>query len=130
MKTMFVCLFVLCFASVTSSFAQRAMVKNDTAYYDNQKFYKGQRISLTYGSSADKSFAFMFFGNGFSGLSKVAPTAAKLDAVVDKVMMRGKVKCYLRAKLDGGAMLGNRLIIDLEGAWDNKEFKIAEESKN
>lgn len=54
MKTMFVCLFVLCFASVTSSFAQRAMVKNDTAYYDNQKFYKGQRISLTYGSSADK----------------------------------------------------------------------------
>ncbi|MFN7329390.1 MAG: hypothetical protein ACK5UP_07785, partial [Bacteroidota bacterium] len=113
-----------------SSFAQRAMVKNDTAYYDNQKFYKGQRISLTYGSSADKSFAFMFFGNGFSGLSKVAPTAAKLDAVVDKVMMRGKVKCYLRAKLDGGAMLGNRLIIDLEGAWDNKEFKIAEESKN
>ncbi len=117
-------LLVLFFLSVAwAGQAQRAMLKNDTLYYGDYKLHEGQKIQLTYGSAPDKSFVFIFFGSGFSGLSKVSANAAKLEAINDKLVKRGQ-QHWVRARIIGGAMLGNRLWINVEPALDNNEIQI------
>jgi hypothetical protein len=108
------------------SYAQsRAVFKSDTARYAGRVFYSGGSVDLWYGSSNDKSFAFVFMGSGWTGLYPLRATYGKHRVLLDKVYeMQGKV--YARGVLvdapEVRAMGGNKIFIDIEGAVDNKEL--------
>lgn len=108
-------------------FAQETpKLENDTLYYANQKYYVGEEIKLSYGSSSTKAFAFVQIGTALSGLTPLEASRAKSAIKIDKIYKQAG-KYYIRGKLiDAGAMMGNKIFIDVEGAVDNKEIKLDE----
>lgn len=109
-------------AVVTSAQAQdRATIKGDTLMYQNQKFYNGQRVTLGYGSSSTKDFAFVWIVAGGAQVQGHA-SMAKEEVIVDGVKTIGE-KVYLKAK---PVARRGRLMIDVEGAIDNEELVTAE----
>lgn len=104
-----------------NSFAQdKSLLKGDTIFYDGSKFYKGQVLTLGYGSAADKSFAFVWTGSGFAVGGNAPAGYGKSEIEIVK-FQKGGGKNFLKAKLIG--ISGSALTIDLEGALDNGELK-------
>lgn len=123
MKKIF--LMVIFLLVVKTGFAQRATIKGDSLHYGTHKIYKGKKITLNYGSAPDKSFVFVYFGSRWNGLSKVNANAGKMEAIVEEVIVKGRLQRWIRAKPTvEGAMLGNRLWINAEGAIDNNEIAL------
>jgi hypothetical protein len=107
--------------------AQRATLKGDSLYYGTHKVYKGKKLTFNYGSAPDKSFVFVYFGSRWNGLSKVNANAAKMEAVVDEIIVKGRLQRWIRARPTvDGAMLGNRFWINVEGALDHNEITLLE----
>lgn len=105
-----------------SVFGQRAQLLNDTVYYQSAKFYVNQVINLSYGSNQDKSFAFVRFGSGMSGVTPAHSSLSKSEVLIDKVYKTGS-KYYFRGKIiNGSPTFGMKLFVDIEGAIDNKEL--------
>jgi hypothetical protein len=105
----------------------RPEFKYDTARYAGQAFYVGATVDLWYGSANDKTFAFVFMGSGMQGWEPLQATFSKHRVMVDKVYkMQGKV--FARGILvdapDIRALGGNKVLLDIEGAIDNKELAL------
>lgn len=114
-------LFILVFLMMKISSAQdRATLKQDTIYYQGEKFYVGKTVRIGYGSNNNKSFAFIAQGVGAIGFNPMLASYSKYDAIIDKVYVMRK-KAYFRAKMDG-AGAANNIVVDVEGAIDNKEL--------
>lgn len=65
-------------------------------------------------------FAFIAQGVGAIGFNPMLATYSKYDAIIDKVYIMRK-KAYFRAKMDGAGSAKN-IVVDIEGAIDNKEL--------
>lgn len=102
----------------------QSKIVNDTLVYEGQKYAVGDSVQLWYGSSTNKSFAFVFIGSGMSGVTLAPAGWNKSFVLIDKVY-KANGKNYIRCKaLDAKFMMGNKIFIDLEGAVDNKEVKV------
>ncbi len=116
MKTLIICLFSL------TSLAQKPVLKNDTIYYQDKKFYVNQPLRLAYGSSSNKDFAFVYIGTALT-LTPAGAGWAKQDILIDKITVKQN-KFWVRAAIVGnGPMLGNKIHFNVELAIDNKEIE-------
>lgn len=119
-------LIVFLFVAITAN-AQHAKIENDTAYYGNSKFAKGDTVHLGYGSDSKKDFVFVLIGSGMTGLTPLQSSWAKKDVQIDKIY-KSMGKIFLRGiMLDAKglrALGGNKIFIDIEGSIDNKELII------
>ncbi len=110
-----------------SAYSQHASISEDTAFYMDHKFVKGDTLTLAYGSGPKKDFIFVSIGSGLSGFDPLPSDWSKSDIYIDKIYKMGK-KVYLRGlSVDNKAvnLLGSgKIVIDLEGAIDNKELII------
>ena len=108
------------------SFGQApATFKNDTAIYAGHSFTLNDTIHVGYGSKADKGFGFIRMGSTMQGYSDLDKGFARYDAIIDKIQKVGNI-IYIRAKAISAALNmlgGNKILIDLERAIDNKELK-------
>lgn len=98
-------------------------LENDTLYYAAQKFWVGKEVTLSYGSSSTREFAFVIIGSGLGGTSHLESGWAKSIVKIDKVtILQGKY--FARGKLVGTKGMGPmKVFINIEGAVDNKELK-------
>ncbi len=108
-----------------NAFSQKATIDNDTAYYEGKSYAVNDTITLGYGSSGNKNFAYITMGSAMAGFKGLDKGYAKAEAVIDKVYKQNR-NVYIRARLlDKELDLGglNKLFINLEAVIDNKELK-------
>lgn len=120
MRFMTIILLLVC-GSVS---AQKATATKDTAYYKDFKYTKGDTLLIGYGSKSNKEFAFIQMGSLMAGLEDLQKHFSKTEAVIDKITVSNK-KVTIRAKSTDktvGALGGNKVFIDIEGAVDNGEI--------
>ena len=112
--------------AVNSYGQDKAIVDKDTARYQGRTFAVKDTIQLMYGSGIDKDFVFVLSPGAI-----VTSAQSKKILIIDKVFTARKSgagivkgKTYLLTS-DNGKLLfgGQRILIDLEGAIDNKEIK-------
>lgn len=103
---------ILVSASLTGSGQSR--IENDTLYYLDQKYYEDKEVKLWYGSTADKSFAFVYSLMG----GKLPASWAKTKARITKVYKTDGVY-YIMCKPEKGG----KIIVSVEGAVDQKELE-------
>lgn len=112
---------------ITSSVsAQRATIENDTLKYKGVSYYQDKVIDVSYGSSQDKKFAYIYTGSGMAGLTAMLPTWSKYQMKIDKVMNQGGkpfVRGILLNSKGGNAIPMNKVFIDIMGAVDFKEIE-------
>lgn len=102
----------------------RAIIKSDTLKYKGHSFYKGQVITLGYGSAPNKDFIFILLGSGLTATGAAPATLSNWQAEVEKVQKAGG-KNYIKAKLTEMPKLGvSTIVIDAMGAIDNNELKL------
>lgn len=109
--------------SVNLQAQDRAVIKNDTVYYQGSKLFVNQPLRLAYGSNSTKDFAFVYIGTALT-LTPADARWAKQDILIEKITAKAN-KIMVRAKIIGnGPMLGNKIYFDVEAAIDNKEIAI------
>ena len=115
-------LLLLSLISFSAMAQDTPILKNDTIHYQSAKFYPNKVVKLAYGSKADKTFAFIYYGNIAAGQMPAMAQLSKQEVLIDKVYkMAGKH--YARGKvINGIAQFGMKIFIDIEGAIDNKEL--------
>lgn len=102
--------------------AQKATMTGDTLFYQGKKVTVGDTVSLGYGSKPNKDFAFVYIGTAMGGMDPLSSARYKLSMVVIKVY-KSYGKLLFRAKpIEAGPMYGMKVVVDLEGAVDNKEL--------
>lgn len=106
------------FLSLSVFYTRSQTLENDTLYYNGSKVFEGQKLTLGYGSSTNKDFAFVFLGAG----SNAGATDSKKEITVDKIYKQNG-KYVARALVVGekNAFMKKRFI-DIVGAIDNKEL--------
>lgn len=92
----------------------QARIENDTLYYADQKYWEDKEVQLWYGSTGDKSFAFVYSLMG----GKLPASWAKTKAKITKIYKTDGTY-YIMCKPERGG----RLIISVEGAIDTQELK-------
>lgn len=103
--------------------AQKATISGDTAYYMSKAYYVGDTVQLGYGSGNNKIFAFVEIGSGMGGFKPLASKFSKGTVLIEKVNKSGG-KITIKGKYLDADLTGlNKILIDLEGAIDNKELK-------
>lgn len=103
-----------------------AAIVKDTAIYLGHRFALNDTITVGYGSKADKGFAFCKMGSDLAGYNDLMKEFSRYDAVIDKIKKVGRI-VYIRAKFTEknlNILGGNKLLVDLEGAIDNKELRL------
>jgi hypothetical protein len=101
----------------------QSSIVNDTLIYQSLKFTPGDTIQLWYGSGNGKNFAFVYVGSGMTGVTLAQAGWSKSLMKIDKVYV-SRGKNFMRGRIiNAGAMFGNKLFIDVEGAVDNNEIK-------
>lgn len=116
----------LIFFALSAYCQSPATFKNDTATYSGRTFAAGDTVRLGYGSKSDKFFAFITMGNTLGGFNDCDKAFARYDAIVQTIGKAGNtisMKCKIISP-KGGVLPMVKLIIDLEGAIDNKELKL------
>lgn len=103
--------------AINSNGQDKPVFENDTLSYKDQKFYVGQEVKLSYGSTSNKDFAFVYSGSGMSGVTPAPANFAKSTGKIDKVYKQ-QGKYFFRAKVEGSG----KIFVDIEGAVDNKEL--------
>jgi hypothetical protein len=102
--------------------AQHAEIKNDTAYYQDRKFFPGQTITLLYGSGINNQFSFVNWTAGaMVGPGPLTSQFSKFEVILDKVYI-SKSKVHVRGKLVRQGYNPGKITIDIEGAIDKKEI--------
>ncbi len=104
--------------------AQNAVIRNDTATYNDRAYTVGDTITLGYGSQANKNFAFIMMGSVLN-TEDLDKGFANYEAVIEKLYLQGKT-VFVRAKVIDpivNIIGGNKLFINLQAAIDNKEIK-------
>lgn len=126
LMTRYVLLLIICLATAIHCHSQsRAELKSDTAYYQGQKIFNGKKLNLSYGSGQNKDFVFVQFLTIGGGFNHVAAKWSKYELVVtDLLNQKGKILIKGKFTEKGLGLMGQKLIIDVEGAIDNKEILI------
>ena len=114
MKNLFIILFTV--IAIQSKCQDKAIMKNDTVYYMDQKIYINKAIRLGYGSTSSKEFAFIYYGMTGTGLPA---HWSKFDVLVEKIKIKG-TKFWIVGRATNIA-IGNKIYFELESAIDNKE---------
>ena len=108
---------------VNASGQDKSIIKGDTLYYAGAKFFKGQVITLAYGSAADRKFAFVGIAGALMGGDQGGAPASfgKMEAQITKFQKGSSIKTknFIRAKMIG---VSATVLIDVEGAIDNGEL--------
>jgi len=113
---------ILSLFAFTVSAQDKSVMINDTVYYMNHKIHPDKLIRLGYGSTANKDFAFVYLGNGLSGLTPITASWAKSDVLIEKIIKQ-RNRFLIRCKLLGnGPMMGIKIFFEVETAVDNKEI--------
>jgi hypothetical protein len=107
------------------SHAQRPELENETLTYSQSKFFNGSSITLTTGTREDSTFEYVFLGTGSTGKSHLASNWKNLTVRVEEVYKKSG-KFYAKGDLYNGkkmiGLAGNKVIVDVERAIDNKEI--------
>lgn len=109
--------FVIVLITINSFSQKRATVSNDTLYYGEQKVFVGDTLQIGYGSGSNKVFEFIEVGVGLGSTVKAPSSYSKFSVRVVKIYKQFG-KYYFKTK----DYRGNNLIIDVEGAIDNREL--------
>ena len=110
--------------------AQSAKFNSDsTVTYLKSNFKIGQEVQLFYGSGADKDFKFIELVNfnNFMHQPKMLASYSKQKFIIDYVYLKDG-KCTIRGKAPFTDSEDNFIVVDVEGAIDNKEI-IAPDNK-
>lgn len=106
--------------------AQRATVQDGVLTYKDSHISVGDTVNIAYGSGQDGKFVFVLMGSGLGGTEPLESNFSKSEVVVDKIykssgryLVRGKV---LHSGV--GALGGNKIFIEPEGAIDKKEIEL------
>lgn len=122
MRTLFILSFIL---TGITSYAQRPVLENGVIQYSKSTFFNGSKITLASGTAEDSTFAFVFLGASSSGKSHLSANWKNLTVVVEDVYKKGG-KFYAKGNLYSGkrmiGLAGNKVIVDIERAIDNKEI--------
>lgn len=111
---------ILITITICSNAQNRAVMRNDTLYYQGMAYWVGKPIRLGYGSGPSKSFSFAWTGTGLTGMQTMPSTYSKSDAIIEKIYTQRK-KYYLKAKPTEQVLL-DKFFIEIEGAVDNNEL--------
>ncbi len=107
------------------SFAQRPVLENGIIQYSQSKFFNGSNITLTRGTKEDSAFAFVYIGSASTAKSSLPANWKNLTVHVEDVYKKGG-KYYAKGDLYNGkrmiGLAGNKVIVDIERAIDNKEI--------
>lgn len=125
MKQIILFVFLAAAINLTANAQRAKFLPGDTVEYLGNKYYAGKEVTLGYGSAADKSFVFIYLGSGLGGYTKVQAGWAKEVIVISKVQQaRGKCSAVGTFKENKQVhAMGSKLLIDIEGAIDNKELQ-------
>lgn len=117
MRIAFILLFTF---SGICSFAQRPVLENETITYSQSTFFNGSSIKLASGTREDSTFAYVLMGK-----AHLPAYWKNLTIRVEEVYKKGG-KYYAKGDLYNGkkmiGLAGNKVVVDVERAIDNKEI--------
>ncbi|MES2265574.1 MAG: hypothetical protein V4520_02360 [Bacteroidota bacterium] len=114
---------VLLTGRASAASAQSAIFNPDSSVtYLKNNFKKGQEVQLFYGSDANKNFKFVELINfDLVHHPKMQANYSKQKFNIDYVYVKDG-KCTIRGKAPWSDCDGNFVVVDVEGAIDNKEI--------
>ena len=123
MKTLSIITVLISFGIATTASAQSATFNPDSSVtYLKSSFKKGQEVQLFYGSGADKNFKFVELINfDLSHHPKMQASYSKQKFTIDYVYLKDG-KCTIRGSAPWSDDKENFVVVDVEGAIDNKEI--------
>jgi hypothetical protein len=105
---------------------EKAELQGDKIVYQQRTFAVGDTVTLLYGSSNNKGFAFVSLGSGLTGFTPLTANMSKSRIIIRKVQKtQGKVYAtgVLADNKYANALGAGKILIDIEGAIDNKELQ-------
>lgn len=106
---------------------ERPVLQNDTIYYGNFKFYYGGLVHLMKGSKENADFAHVFIGSDKTSKSPLSGSWKNMSVLVEDVYKKSG-KYFVKGDLYKGremiGLAGNKVIVDVEHALDEKEITI------